>query len=180
MSSTDLTYVPQFDEVNGVLTVSQHLELVGRLTCSDLPDMFRRLEAILSIMGLQGKRDEQVKSLTGGELKRVSISIGLISKPSVLFLDEPTTGLDSTASYSIVKYLADIAKTTNIAIILTIHQPSGLVFEMLDDLMLLENGRVVYKGVLRDAQNYFSTLGFTNPHQVNPADYYLVKKQITY
>lgn len=111
--------------------------------------------------------------MSGGEIKRLSIGVGLISNPFVLFLDEPTTGLDSTAAYSIVKYLATVAKTTNVAVIMTIHQPSALVFDMLDDLFLLETGRLVYGGSIADAQDYFSSIGFANPKQINPADYYL-------
>lgn len=125
--------------------------LVGKLTCLDVPEMLERLEILLSILGLSAKRHTPVSRLTGGEVKRVSIGIGLISKPNVLFLDEPTTGLDSTAAFAIVNYLSEIAATMNIAVILTIHQPSALVFDMLDDLLLLENGRIVYGGSIEDA-----------------------------
>lgn len=59
-----------------------------------------------------------VKGLSGGEIKRVSVGVGMISNPSVLFLDEPTTGLDSTAALSISNYLVTVAKAVNVAIIL--------------------------------------------------------------
>ena len=173
MTSTDLTYVPQFDHINGALTVYEHLTLVGRLTCLDTPAMLKRAELLLNVLGLTEKRDTQVKDLSGGEVKRVSVGIGMISNPYVLFLDEPTTGLDSTAAYSIVKYLVQIATTTNVAIIMTIHQPSALVFNMLDDLLLLENGHVAYAGSIADAKEYFASVGYSNPEDINPADYYL-------
>jgi ABC-type multidrug transport system ATPase subunit len=173
MTSRDLTYVPQFDEVNDVLTVWQHISLVGRMTCVNHEEMFKRAEDLLVVLGLAAKRDAQVRNLSGGEIKRLSIGVGLISNPFVLFLDEPTTGLDSTAAYSIVKYLATVAKATNVAVIMTIHQPSALVFEMLDDLFLLEKGKIVYGGSIEDSQDYFSSIGFPNPQQINPADYYL-------
>lgn len=86
---------------------------------------------------------------------------------------EPTTGLDSTAAYSIVKYLTKVAKSTNVAIIMTIYQPSALVFEMLDDLLLLETGRTVFAGSIKDASAHFESLGYLNPEKINPADYYL-------
>jgi ABC-type multidrug transport system ATPase subunit/ABC-type multidrug transport system permease subunit len=173
MTATDLTYVPQFDEVNRILTVLEVMTLVGKLTCVDETEMNQRLEIVISVLGLQSKRNAQIKNLSGGEVKRVSVGIGLISKPHVLFLDEPTTGLDSTASYSIVKYLVQIAKTTNVAVIMTIHQPSALMFDMLDDLLLLETGRIAYGGSVKAAALYFSNVGFANPHMINPADYYL-------
>jgi ABC-type multidrug transport system ATPase subunit len=173
MTAADLTYVPQFDEVNGTLTVQEHLLLVGHLTCVDIESMKKRADVLLDVLGLTDKKDTQVKNLSGGEVKRVSIGIGMISAPYVLFLDEPTTGLDSTAAFSIVKYLAVVAKTTNVAVIMTIHQPSALVFEMLDDLLLLENGRTIYAGSIKDAADYFSSIGYENPDGINPADYYL-------
>jgi hypothetical protein len=86
---------------------------------------------------------------------------------------EPTTGLDSTAAYSIVQYLVKVAKQTDVAVIMTIHQPSASVFAMLDDLLLLETGRTVYAGTIADAKDYFTSLGFDNPEHINPADYYL-------
>ena len=60
-----------------------------------------------------------------------------------------------------------------VAVIMTIHQPSALVFGMFDDLLLLEGGRMVYAGRVSDAEVYFQSLGFNNPHNINPADYYL-------
>jgi ABC-type multidrug transport system ATPase subunit len=173
MTSQDLTYVPQFDEVNDVLTVFEHIRLVGMLTCADKAAMLQRAEELLDVLGLTKKRNIQVRNLSGGEIKRLSVGIGLISNPYVLFLDEPTTGLDSTAAFSIVQYLSVVAKATNVAVIMTLHQPSGLVFEMLDDLFLLESGKVVYSGSIRTAANYFTSLGYDNPDSINPADYYL-------
>ena len=111
--------------------------------------------------------------LSGGEVKRVSVGVGMISKPSVLFLDEPTTGLDSTAAYSIAQYIASVAKSTNVAVIMTIHQPSALVFEMFDDLLLLEGGKVAFGGPIRAARDYFESIHLANPQDINPADYYL-------
>jgi ABC-type multidrug transport system ATPase subunit len=173
MTTQDLTYVPQFDEVNGALTIYEHIHLVGLLTCTDKELMLQRAEELLEVLGLTKKRDVHVRDLSGGEIKRLSVGIGLISNPYVLFLDEPTTGLDSTAAFSIVQYLSVVAKTTNVAVIMTLHQPSGLVFEMLDDLFLLGNGKVVYAGPIRVADQYFASIGYENPTSINPADYYL-------
>jgi ABC-type multidrug transport system ATPase subunit len=87
MTPTDLTYVPQFDEVNGSMTVEEHLLFVGSLTCTDLVEMRVRLVSLLDVLGLTGKKDTPVSGLSGGEVKRVSIGLGLISAPYVLFLD---------------------------------------------------------------------------------------------
>jgi hypothetical protein len=91
----------------------------------------------------------------------------------VVHIVEPTTGLDSTAAFSIVKYLVTVAKATNVAVIMTLHQPSALVFDMLDDLFLMESGRVVYCGSIERAGRYFASIGYDNPNAINPADYFL-------
>ena len=173
LTSTDLTYVPQFDEVNVVMTVYEHMIFVGELTCTDKSEMMKRADDLLDVLGLVDKKGTAIKDLSGGEIKRVSVGIGMISNPHVLFLDEPTTGLDSTAAFSIVSYLVTVAKATNVAVIMTIHQPSALVFDMLDDLLLLETGKVVYGGSLISADTYFESIGYSNPDKVNPADYFL-------
>jgi ABC-type multidrug transport system ATPase subunit len=100
--------------------------------------MMARCAKLLDVLGLALKVNVPVLKLSGGEKKRLSVGIGMISNPNVLFLDEPTTGLDSTAAFSIVQYLSIVAKEMNVAVIMTIHQPSALVFDLLDSLYLLE------------------------------------------
>eukprot|EP01038_Epipyxis_sp_PR26KG_P013595 gene13595-18245_t len=178
MTPMDLTYVPQFDEFNSAMNVEEQMLFVGNMTSSDTDEVTRRAKKLLEVLGLSGKKQFTSGGLSGGELKRVSVGLGMMSNPNVLFLDEPTTGLDSTAAYSIVEYLVAIAKVSQVAVILTIHQPSALVFGMLDDLLLLEEGKVVYGGTIADAKKYFAQTGYTNPDSLNPADYYLEITQL--
>ena len=98
LTSKDLMYVPQFDEIKGYTTVVEQIELVGLMKCNDQRAMRRRLIKLLQILGLFEKANTLCKDLTGGELKRLSVGMGMISSPKVLFLDEPTSGLDSTAA----------------------------------------------------------------------------------
>lgn len=172
-TASDLVYVPQFDEFNANLTVYEQIEFVGEMKCSNTADMRRRLNHLLTILGLAGKAKVPCKELTSGELKRVSVGMGMISNPNVLFLDEPTTGLDSSAAYSIVKYLVELSAATNVVVIMTIHQPAPMVFDMLQDLYLLEQGRLAYFGPLQATKQYFKNLGYDCPLDVNPADFYL-------
>jgi ABC-type multidrug transport system ATPase subunit len=87
MTSADLTYVPQFDELNRILTVEEHILLVGHLTCTDTLDMRKRVGRLISVLGLKNKRNTKLANLSSGEVKRVSVGIGMISNPNVLFLD---------------------------------------------------------------------------------------------
>lgn len=171
--SSDLYFVPQFDELNGELTVWELIELTGRLKCRETAAITLRLRKLIRILGLVSKSHSLVKTLSGGELKRVSVGMGMITAPNTLFLDEPTTGLDSSAAFSLVTYLVDMAKNTDVAVIMTIHQPSEMVFDMLQDLMLLESGRLAYFGSLPATKEYFKKVGYTCPKQSNPADFYL-------
>ena len=173
LTMADLYYVPQSEVFNDSLTVREQLELTGLLKCSDRNDMYERLDIVILALGLRDQANTRCKELTGGELKKVSVGMGMISNPAVLFLDEPTTGLDSTAAYSIVQHLVDLAEKLNIAVIVTIHQPSEIVFDMLQDLYLLEGGRLVYSGPVSCSEKYFSYLGYSCPYKSALADYYL-------
>lgn len=87
-----------------------------------------------------------IKGISGGEMKRTSIGLELIANPPVLILDEPTSGLDSFTAFIIVDILKRIANKYKRTIVLTIHQPSYDIFELLDKLILLDNGMTVYQG----------------------------------
>lgn len=169
----DLVYVPQFDEFNQNLTVFEQIDFIGSMKCHNRTEMRERLGHLMVILGLSDKIHTLCKDLTSGELKRVSVGMGMISNPNVLFLDEPTTGLDSTAAYSIVKYLSGLSTATNVVIVMTIHQPAQIVFHMLEDLYLMEGGRLAYFGPLKATSRYFSSMGYFCPVDINPADFYL-------
>lgn len=98
LTSKDLMYVPQFDEAKGYCTVVEQIQLVGLMKCRDQQAMKQRLVKLMQILGLFEKANTYCKDLSGGELKRLSVGMGMISNPKVIFLDEPTTGLDSTAA----------------------------------------------------------------------------------
>ncbi|PLB55428.1 putative ABC transporter [Aspergillus steynii IBT 23096] len=111
--------------------------------------------------------------------KRLTIAVELASKPELLlFLDEPTSGLDSLAAFNIVRFLRRLADAGQ-AILCTIHQPSAVLFEHFDDLILLQSGgRVVYNGELgQDSDKllkYFEENGGKRcPPHANPAEYML-------
>ena len=84
-----------------------------------------------------------VKGVSGGERKRTSIGVELITDPSLIFLDEPTTGLDSFTATSVMETLRDLSSKGR-TIIQTIHQPNSDMFEMMDQLMLLALGKIIY------------------------------------
>jgi ABC-type multidrug transport system ATPase subunit/ABC-type multidrug transport system permease subunit len=167
----DLYFVSHFDDLNGNLTVYEQMELVGLLRWVDGDDMYLHLDVILHTLGLFDKARMYCSELTRGELKKVSVGMGMISRPKVLFLDEPISGLDSSAAYSIVQHLADLAGCLKTAVIMTIHQPAEMVFDMLQDLYILEGGRLAYAGPMSCCEKYFKTLGYKCPFKTDVADF---------
>lgn len=136
--------------------VTQLLRQTGLVECADTP------------VG-----DHKRKGISGGEKRRVSVAIQLLSSPRILFLDEPTLGLDSATAALIMRLLADLAKRGT-TIVLTIHQPSLEIFWSCDALVLLaRGGHVVYNGLVADAPTYFSKMGLECPRGVNFADHML-------
>ncbi|RXN08401.1 ATP-binding cassette sub-family G member 2-like protein [Labeo rohita] len=113
-----------------------------------------------------------IRGVSGGERKRTSIGMELIFDPPVLFLDEPTTGLDARTANSVLLLLKRMANRGR-TIILSIHQPRYSIYRLFDSLTLLVGGRLVYHGPAQDTLNYFSQIGYTcEPHN-NPADFFL-------
>ena len=84
-----------------------------------------------------------IRGLSGGERKRTSIGVELLTNPSLIFLDEPTTGLDSETALQLILLLEALAAGGR-TVISTIHQPSSDIFMSFDKLILLVQGNVIY------------------------------------
>ena len=101
--------------------------------------------------------------VSGGERKRTSIGMELITNPAVLFLDEPTTGLDTYTAFSIMDTLHSLAAAGR-TVVTTIHQPSSDMFHLFDDLLILAEGQIVYQGPRTTSVGYFGQIGYlSNP-----------------
>ena len=111
------------------------------------------------------------KGISGGEKRRLNIGFELLKEPKILFLDEPSSGLDSYTGYIIVKLLKRIAKEHNILIIYSIHQPTIDMGNLIDKLLILNKGKLSYFGKRNEIEQYYSNLGFKCSIDVNPLDY---------
>ncbi len=89
--------------------------------------------------------DAKTRGLSGGEKKRLSIGCELIGSPSLIFLDEPTTGLDAFQAQVVVATLKALAQAGH-TVVTSLHQPRSSIFSLFDDLVLLSEGRAVYAG----------------------------------
>ncbi|EIE18763.1 hypothetical protein COCSUDRAFT_45222 [Coccomyxa subellipsoidea C-169] len=108
----------------------------------------------------------------GGERKRVTVGVGLVTQPHVLLLDEPTSGLDSETAVSIVELMRELARQGR-TVVTTIHQPNSTITDCFDDLLLLSYGQLIYMGKWAKSVDYFSSLGYKCPMYTNPSDYYM-------
>jgi ATP-binding cassette subfamily G (WHITE) protein 2 len=95
----------------------------------------------------------------------------LLTQPKLLFLDEPTAGLDSVTALSLVHVLKGLTTSGACTVLCTISQPAATIFELFDDLILLSKGRIVYNGRARDVVQFFASKGFPCPPLTNPADH---------
>ncbi|XP_032542768.1 broad substrate specificity ATP-binding cassette transporter ABCG2 isoform X1 [Chiroxiphia lanceolata] len=173
-------YVVQDDVVMGTLTVRENLTFSAALR---LPKSVKeqekkeRVNQIIKELGLSKVADSKVgtqftRGVSGGERKRTNIGMELITDPAILFLDEPTTGLDASTANAVLLLLKRMSKQGK-TIIFSIHQPRYSIFRLFDNLTLLAAGRVLYHGPAQHAIGYFQSLGYQCEPYNNPADFFL-------
>ncbi|XP_068691282.1 broad substrate specificity ATP-binding cassette transporter ABCG2-like [Montipora foliosa] len=161
-------YVVQDDVVMGTLTVRENLHFSASLRLSrklSKRERSKRVEETLSNLGLfhvaESKvGNEFIRGISGGERKRTNIGMELILAPSVLFLDEPTTGLDAATAVSVVQLLQGLGHRGK-TVIMSIHQPRYSIFKTFDTISLLSNGEFVYQGPANQAMKYFEDIETT-------------------
>ncbi|XP_011701969.1 PREDICTED: ATP-binding cassette sub-family G member 1 [Wasmannia auropunctata] len=168
-------YIQQTDNLYGLFTVQESMMLVSYLKIANCATkIFRQLliDNILDMLKLSTVKDTKVDRLSGGQKKRLSIALELIDNPPILFLDEPTTGLDSSSSLQCISVLQTLARSGR-TVICTIHQPSAAIYQLFDYIYLVADGQCLYAGRPDNTVSYFKQQGFQCPQYHNPADYIL-------
>jgi len=113
------------------------------------------------------------RGISGGEMRRTSLAVELVTQPAVLFLDEITSGLDSHNAALVMELCHRLTrrKETSSSVVMTIHQPSSQLLPLMDRIILLQCGRVMYQGPCDAMGRYFEERGFPLPAHYNPADW---------
>ncbi|KAL5279324.1 hypothetical protein ACFFRR_003732 [Megaselia abdita] len=130
------------------------------------------IKNILKMVNLVKCSNTMVYSLSGGERKRLTIAVELVTNPPIMFFDEPTSGLDSVASLQIITHLRRLAQDGRI-IYCVMHQPGSKLLQLFDDILVMADGKILYCGALTNMVNYFESEGFHFPDFYNPADFVL-------
>lgn len=145
--------IPQDDLLIEELTVYQNLYYNTKLCFGqlDASEIDRKVSDMLQALGLSETRDLKVgnalnKTISGGQRKRLNIALELIREPSILFVDEPTSGLSSRDAENVMDLLKQLALNGKLVFVV-IHQPSSEIFKLFDRLLLLDRGGYpVYDG----------------------------------
>lgn len=166
-------YVPQDDLLFEELTVYQNLYFNAKTCFSDFSDSLieKTVNKVLDDLDLEETKDLKVgnplnKTISGGQRKRLNIALELMREPSILFVDEPTSGLSSMDSEKMMRLLKDLSGKGKLVVAI-IHQPSSEIFKLFDSLWILDKGGYpIYNGNPIDAVVYFKSM---NAH-VNAAE----------
>ncbi|KAJ8755785.1 hypothetical protein K2173_024329 [Erythroxylum novogranatense] len=133
-------------------------------------------EYILKILGLDICADtmvgnEKVRGISGGQKKRVTTGEMLVGPAKALFMDEISTGLDSSTTYQIVKSLRESVHILKGTALISLLQPPPETYELFDDIILLSEGHVVYQGPRGQVLQFFGEMGFRCPERKGVADF---------
>ncbi|MCW2964383.1 MAG: daunorubicin resistance transporter ATPase subunit [Actinomycetia bacterium] len=138
-------YVPQDSGVDELGTGRENLMLQGRVQGMRGKDLRARTETLLELVGITEAADRIVKTYSGGMRRRLDIALGLVHRPRVLFLDEPTTGLDPEARVVMWEEVSRLAQAESLTILLTTHYLEE-ADQLADRLAIVSQGRVVVEG----------------------------------
>ncbi|KAL4588538.1 hypothetical protein LXL04_001429 [Taraxacum kok-saghyz] len=177
-----MAYMAQEQVLTWTLTVKETVYYSAELQLPKLmpkSEKQQRADRTIREMGLQDSMNTRVggwgiKGLSGGQRRRLSICLELLTHPKILLLDEPTSGLDSAASYYVMNQIVKLTQEYQMTVLAAIHQPSSQVFSLFNNLCLLSLGKAIYFGPTFAANQFFAVNGFPCPDLQNPADHYLM------
>ncbi|HQZ26760.1 MAG TPA: ATP-binding cassette domain-containing protein [Verrucomicrobiales bacterium] len=156
LEHAEIGYVPQFSIAFEALSVEENIESAIRLRAqTDNREAFHQLvDTILDSTGLTQIRDRQVKVLSGGQRRRLSLALELVTDPVLLLCDEVTSGLDPKSEQEIVELMHQLSRNEHRIVVNVTHSLANL--DLYDSVLVLDGGRVVYHGPPRALEHYFS------------------------
>ncbi|ETI35815.1 hypothetical protein F443_17912, partial [Phytophthora nicotianae P1569] len=197
-----VSYVPQRDKHFPLLTVKETLEFAHefagkklihegeqRLTKGSVEENMNALnvskalsdhypDVVIRQLGLENCQDTIVgdvmhRGVSGGERKRVTTGEMEFGTKTVVLMDEISTGLDSAATFDIINTQRSVATKLNKTVVIALLQPAPEVFDLFDDVLILNEGEVMYHGPREEVESYFASMGFVRPPGRDVADFLL-------
>src|SRR5215467_2762808 len=149
-------YVPQDDIIHAEMPLRRTLQYAARLRlpAETSPEQAGQIvDQIMRELDLTHQRDVTVRMLSGGQCKRASIAVELLTRPATFFLDEPTSGLDPSTSTEVVRLLRQLTRR-GVTVVLTTHEPATI--DRCDRVVFLtRNGHLAFAGTPSQARRYF-------------------------
>ena len=137
-------FVPQDFAFYDELSPKQNLDYFGAMYDLDRSQIAERSYELLTTFGLSEVANKRIRTFSGGMKRRVNLALGIIHRPEILFLDEPTVGVDVQSRMTILKYLVSL-KDEGTTIIYSSHHLNEAQ-ELCDDLVLIDHGKVIEQG----------------------------------
>ncbi|XP_046830219.1 uncharacterized protein LOC124429239 isoform X5 [Vespa crabro] len=169
------SYMDQCNAMSVDLTSREHLLFMCALKM-DKNKSYRersdRTDKLLNEFGLHECKNNLITKLSAGERKRLFLISELVARPKIIFLDEPTTDLDSLTAMNIIEMLKLISIKDTL-VICTIHQPGMAMYNLFTHIVLLADGRNVFSGSIEDVKPFFESLGFRCPAGIDQSEYHI-------
>jgi len=115
--------------------------------------------------------DDMMRGISGGQKKRVTTGEMIVGPTKTLFMDEISTGLDSSTTFQIVKCLQQIVHLNEATVLMSLLQPAPETFDLFDDIILVSEGQIVYQGPRDNILEFFESFGFKCPERKGTADF---------
>ncbi|KAH9878434.1 hypothetical protein IAQ61_001706 [Plenodomus lingam] len=174
----EVNYNPEDDSHMADLNVWQTLQfaLTNKTKKSEKHEIPVILEALLKVFGISHTKytkvgDEYVRGVSGGERKRVSIAETLATKSTVVCWDNSTRGLDASTALDYARSLRIMTDMSNRTTLVTLYQAGEQIYEIMDQVLVIDQGRCIYQGPASEAKQYFIDLGFQCPERQTTADF---------
>ena len=168
-------YIPQAISVDGALTAWENLDFYGQVTGVPRRERRRRIDEAIETMGLQPMLDRLARTLSGGMLRRLEIATALLNRPAVLFLDEPTVGLDPTARRVVWEHLGALRREAGTTILVTTHlmeeaERHCARIGIIDRGRLVEQGEPAELLERHDSDSLEDVFTAVTGHEITPAE----------
>lgn len=145
---TRIGYVSQLGGADDLATGRENLILQGRLYGSDLASVKNRAHHLMETLDLADFADRRVKTYSGGQRRRLDVALGIVHEPEVLFLDEPSTGLDPQSRVNLWDHIRSLRERGTTVFVTTHYLEEADV--LCDRLMIMDHGKIVIEGTPRE------------------------------